>query len=206
MKFLVDNSRQLLMVNRLEGNHWSIRGLALPTRGKYRKVQAAYFEAPCGVDAIRISDFKVRPVGDDQQWTRLPVGVSQSMSRYAQEYCIDIEPRKAGLYQLPVHYYSGIRVYVNGKRAELSSADRAMVIVPLKEGRNVVRVITMPNRVALALIALVAAVWSVWLGWLALRRGREILVRVWPSPRLESCGVGPEYTPTESTSSHRAAA
>src|SRR5262249_61933976 len=106
----------------------------------------------------------------------------------------------------PVDVSSGSRVYVNGERAGLSSADRAMLIVPLKEGRNVVRVITMPNRVALALIALVGPVWFVWLGWLALRRGREILVRVWPSPRLESCGVGPEYTPTEPTSSHRAAA
>src|SRR5262249_14750147 len=140
---------------------------------KYRKVQCVHFEVPGGVDAIRVSDFMVRPVGDNQQWTRLPAGVNPLRSRHSRGYWVDIEPGKAGLYQLPIHSYCDIHIYVNGERAELSSADRVMVIVALKEGRNLVRVGTMPNRVALALIALVATVWFVWLAWVTLRGRRE---------------------------------
>ena len=173
MSFLVDNRRQLLMVSRAGGNRWSVRGLVLPTRGMCRKLQAVRFEAPCEADAIRVSDFLVRPVGDNQQWTRLPLHVSQSKVGRARYYCVDVEAGKAGLYQLPIHYYSALRVYVNGLRIEMSSADRSMVIVPLKEGCNVIRVATLPNRVALALMALVSGTWLGWLGWLPLRRGRE---------------------------------
>jgi len=51
---------------------------------------------------------------------------------------VTIPPGRAGLYQLPAVYWSGLGITVNGKPALQQSSDKSMVVIGLEEGENVV--------------------------------------------------------------------
>lgn len=169
LRFLIDGRAECAALQRVAGRHWRLRGLVVPARGIYRQPQLARFDLPAGLAAPRVRDFRVRPVGYREAWFRQPESYTETVAGRGQRFRVYVDPIKAGLYQLPIHYFPGLRVRVNGRPAVQASADANLLVVPLVKGWNEIDVKTRVNPVALALMAATVCCWGALLGRLGLQ-------------------------------------
>jgi hypothetical protein len=163
LRLLVDQEAQPFSVARCGPGSWSLRGLVVPAKGQGRVAQRVRFDLPRPVAALEVADFLIRGVEYRAPWFRLPRSVAREDQR-GKRYRVSVPPGRPGLYQLPVNYFTGLRVRVNGIPVEQSSSNAHMLVVPLQEGENGIEIAIRPHPVALALMAGAVLFWLGLLG------------------------------------------
>jgi len=149
-------------------SHERLTFVIRPSVGHVPGDSVVRFEAP-GTSTWPVEDLTFRATEDDASMVcRVPAGAGRRDRGKTTEFEVNIAPGKEGLYQLPVFVLPSNVVTVNGDAAATTPSDnRAMVIVPLKSGANLVKIRTRPDPVAWAvsagaIVAMVAgASWAV---------------------------------------------
>jgi hypothetical protein len=104
---------------------------------------------------------------------RLPAGAVRRDRGKTTEFEVNVAAGKEGMYQLPVFVLPSNVVTVDGQAVPTTPSDnRAMVIVPLKSGRNVVKIRTRPDPVAWAVSAGVIVAMVAGASWAVSKRPR----------------------------------
>ena len=111
-----------------------------------------------------VQDLTFRTVGEPpDRACRVPTQLQRVVDgRHRTQFWMEVPPGRAGLYQLPVYSLPSNEVVVTGRHlARPPAGNRAMTVVPLREGSNVIRIRTRHTRAAwwvsaIALGALVA--------------------------------------------------
>lgn len=174
----------------------------VPTVGMTPGDTAIRFESrPAGVN-WKVLDVTFRGVDEPAlRACRIPDKLERVRDGRRLTLSLGVAPGKAGLYQLPVYFLRSNEVLANGVREWTPRVrNGAMVIVPLREGRNVVRIRTCAAgaaRVSGAVLAALAAGVVV----LAARRAPVPVgawvsnglarVRTYAGARLARSGTGP---------------
>ena len=134
------------------------------------------FEAPGAARAWAVEDVTYRAVADDAGMAcRVPGNMTRRDRGRVVELEVDVAARREGWYQLPVFVLPSNEVRVNDVRVETTpSANRAMVMVRLGTGRNVVKIRTLPTRAAWGASLAAGGLMVAGAGWFGLaRRGRD---------------------------------
>lgn len=87
---------------------------------------------------VRVDDVYMRASADsdDRNFRILPRSATRSPASGGLTLAVNIPPGREGLYQLPVFYYPGLSLTVNGAPVAHASADKAMAVVKLAAGQN----------------------------------------------------------------------
>jgi hypothetical protein len=137
-----------------------------PERGKYRRLLTLRFESPGG--PVRVAALQFRPKGDDA-WVRLPALLDPPTGQQGPTRRVRVA--RAGVYQLPICFYPGMRVLVNGRPTRHVSADRYLFTTHLEAGESVIQL--RPSRAGLGLVGLGLAVCGAFAAGVFLRAGRR---------------------------------
>jgi hypothetical protein len=136
--------------SRLPDGALRLRFSFVPAVGLVPADAAVRFESrPAGMK-WKVDDLTFRRVGEPpERACRVPRGPERTRDGRRAEFAVTVEPDKAGLYQLPVYHLPSNDVRVNGGRVGAPpSGNRAMVVVPLRAGKNVIKIRTRPTRPA----------------------------------------------------------
>lgn len=97
-----------------------------------------YIQFQSGSPSLVIEDLKFRPQGDSE-WFRLPESY-QFIESSKHRVKISVHTKISGLYQIPLCYRPGMKIYVNDKPVSHQSNDKIFLVVPLESGENVLNI------------------------------------------------------------------
>jgi hypothetical protein len=128
-----------------------------PSLGLYGNDETLRFETTPPDAQWMVRDLTFHDQGDPAGVVcRVPEQITQTRRGLRPVWGVTVPPGEAGLYQVPLCYVPSYIVKANGQTVAPPSANKFLVMVPLKEGWNVVRVRTQPTMFAwrLAVVAM----------------------------------------------------
>jgi len=160
---IIANNHPLKLLSTTSNHKMVIRFIITPPVGLDKRAQFINFQSTAR--SARVIDYKFRAVSD-KNWFKIPS--SYSLSEINNIYHGVAYAKTEGLYQLPICYYSRLKINVNNALATHQSADKFFIITKLEAGKNLIVVengslalVKILNWLALGLITILVGL-SVW--------------------------------------------